>query len=118
MSQKSSSKAEALAVSLLESAARKDLGEFLSMFRKDWAAKLDFTQPLTFLDAEMPLYVPAEQLNRENTFTFFVKATLKTGKSCRFILHTIWMGSAKFAVGIADVPDNVVNGFYMPTNEN
>ena len=58
MSQKSSSKAEALAVSLLESAARKDLGEFLSMFRKDWAAKLDFTQPLTFLDAEMPLYVP------------------------------------------------------------
>lgn len=121
MSQKFSSKAskpDAVAISLLETMARKSLQKFLEMFRRDWADKLDFTQNIEFLDAEAPLYIPEAQLKQENTFTLFVKATYLTGEPCRFIIHTIWMSFEQIAVGIADVPDNVVNGFYAPTNKN
>lgn len=121
MSQKSSSKSskpDVIAISLLETMARKSLQKFLEMFRRDWAAKLDFTKSIEFLDAEAPLYVPEAQLKQENSFTLFVKATSITGEPCRFIIHTIWMSFEQIAVGIADVPDSVVNGFYIPANKN
>ena len=102
----------AAATALLESAARAGLGEFLQFSYPPFWEKMDFSKGCTFLDAEMPLYIPKSYLEKKNSFTLFVRGTLKTGKQTRFLVHTVWMGDAKYAVGVTEVPDNVVNGFH------
>jgi hypothetical protein len=109
---------DALATSLLEVSARTHLKEFLSLARKDLVEKIDFTKGYDILDDEMPYYIPKAQLEQKNTFTLFIKTTLKTGKPFRFLLNTIWMGDAKFAVGIAEVPENVAKGYSVHTSWN
>lgn len=96
---------EALAVYLLEASARKGLGPFLELFRKDFASKIDFSQGYELLDDELPQFISEAQRQESGTFTLFVKATLKTGQPCRFLLRAIWMGDAKFGLGISEVPD-------------
>jgi hypothetical protein len=106
---------DALAISLLEVSARTHLKEFLSLARKDLVEKIDFTKGYEIMDDEMPYYIPKAQLEQKNTFTLFIKTTLKTGKPFRFLLNTIWMGDAKFLVGIAEVPENAVKGYPFQT---
>jgi hypothetical protein len=106
---------DALATSLLEVSARAHLKEFLSLARKDLIEKIDFTKGYEIMDDEMPYYIPKAQLEQKNTFTLFIKATLKTGEPFRFLLNTIWMGDAKFMVGIAEVPVNVAKGYSVQT---
>lgn len=108
----------ALATSLLEVSARENLKEFLGLSRKDLVEKIDFTKGYEIMDDEMPYYVAHGKLEQNNAFTLFVKATLKTGKPIRFLLNTVWMGDAKFAVGVAEVPDDVVKGYHIPTSRN
>jgi hypothetical protein len=103
---------DAAAVALLEAAARAGLGEFLKFSYPPFWEKMDFTKECEFLDAEMPHYMPKAYLEKKNSFTLFVRGTLKTGKKTRFLVNTVWMGDAKYAVGVSEVPDNVVNGFY------
>jgi hypothetical protein len=87
-------------------AARKNLKGFLEMFKNDQADKLDFDKGYELLDDEMKNYVPQNYLQRKDAFNLFVKAHLKTGGSCRFLIHAIFdMDRGEINVGIADVPD-------------
>ncbi len=108
----------AMSAKLLEAGARAELDGFLKISCKDFAATLDFTKGYEIMDEEMPYYVPKAYLEQKNSFTLFVKATLKTGKPCRFIANVVWLGNGKYAAGIANVPDNVVRGVYMPSRDN
>ena len=68
---------DALATSLLEVSARTHLKEFLSLAHKDLMGKIDFTKGYDIMDDEMPYYIPKAQLEQKNTFTLFIKTTLK-----------------------------------------
>jgi hypothetical protein len=115
---KEDAKLNKMSAKLLEAGARAELDGFLKISCKDFAATLDFTKGYEIMDEEMPYYVPKSYLEQENAFTLFVKATLKTGKSCRFLANVVWLGDGKYAVGIANVPNNVVRGVYMPSSDN
>jgi hypothetical protein len=108
-----------MAAKLMEFLARDNLKDFFAMFRKDYEQLIDFEKGYEFLDEELPYFVSKAQLAMKNAFTLFVKVTLKTGKPTRLMIHLIWeKGGEAIKVGIADVPDNVVRGFYVPHRDN
>ena len=115
---RNSSDIDALAVKMLEISARADLSSFLNLFRKDYAKKIDFGKSYELLDDELPYYVPEEQLKMPKAFTLFVRATSTGGRPMRFLMHVIWIDDLKFAVGIAEVPDNVIRGVHFNPNWN
>jgi hypothetical protein len=100
-----------LAAQLLQVGVRSDLKNFFGLCRKDYAERIDFTQPVTFLDDELPFYLPKMTVDKKKSFVLFVQLTFKTGETGYLLVHTTVHNQAQIAVGIAEVPENVVLGF-------
>jgi hypothetical protein len=100
--------ANALTALFFSDTARENLKDFLDMFRKDQSEKLDWDKGYEILDDEIGDYLPEYHLNKKDAFNLFVKAYLKTGEPCRFLINTIIdLEQGQIKVGIADVPDEV-----------
>jgi protein-arginine kinase activator protein McsA len=101
-----------MSASMFETLARDNMKDFLQMFRKDYYEKIDFDKGCTFLDEALPHFVPAHYRERKDALNLFVKATLKAGGTCQFLIHTIFkMEEGEINVGIADVPDKAMKAY-------
>jgi hypothetical protein len=100
-----------LAAEILQVGVRSDLKSFFGLCRKDYAEKIDFTQPVAFLDDELPFYLPKMTVDKKNSFALFVQIAFKTGEAGYLLVHTTVHNHAQIAVGIAEVPEHVVFGF-------
>jgi hypothetical protein len=101
-----------MTATLFESMARDNMKDFLEMFRKDYFKIIDFEIGCTFLDEEMPYFLPPHYVDKKDAFNLFVKAPLKKGGTCQFLIHAIFeMENGEIQVGIADVPDEAMKNY-------
>ncbi len=101
-----------MSASMFETMARDNIKDFLQFFRKDYYEKIDFDKGCTFLDEALPHFVPLHYRKRKDALNLFVKATLKKGGICHFLIHTIFtMEKGEIQVGIADVPDKAMKAY-------
>jgi protein-arginine kinase activator protein McsA len=101
-----------MSATMFETLARDNIKDFLQMFRKDYYEKIDFDKGCKFLDDALPHFVPAHYRERKDALNLFVKATLKDGDICHFLIHTIFtMEKGEIQVGIADVPDKAMKAY-------
>ena len=102
-----------LTASFFEEMARENFKDFLQFFRKDYFEKINFTKECTFLDEEMPHFLPAQYTMQKDAFNLFVKANLIDGSVCYFLINAIFaMEKGEIQVGIADVPHQYVDTYY------
>jgi protein-arginine kinase activator protein McsA len=101
-----------MSATMFETLARDNIKDFLQFFRKDYYEKIDFDKGCTFLDEALPHFVPAHYRERKDALNLFVKATLKKGGICHFLVHAIFtMQKGEIQVGIADVPDKAMKAY-------
>lgn len=97
---------------LFEKGARENLKDFLSLFRKDYCKKIDFDKGCELLDDALPYFVPRHYAERKDAFNLLVKAHLKKGGICYFLIHAIFaMEKGEINVGIADVPEKAIKAY-------
>jgi hypothetical protein len=98
--------------SMIEGMARENLKDFFEMFRKDYYKIIDFEKGCQILDDAMPYFLPPHYAERKDAFNLFVKAPLKKGGVCQFLIHAIFaMQKGEIQVGIADVPDSAMKAY-------
>jgi hypothetical protein len=101
-----------MTASMFETMARDNMKDFLKMFRKDYYEKIDFDKGCEFLDEALPHFAPPHYRERKDAMNLFVKATLKKGGVCYFLIHTIFtMERGEIQVGIADVPQKAIDAY-------
>ncbi len=101
-----------MSAAMFESVARDNVKDFLEFFRKDYCKKIDFDQGCELLDDAMPYFVPPHYSERKDAFNLFVKAHLKKGGVCYFLIHAIFaMEKGEIQVGIADVPEKAIKAY-------
>jgi hypothetical protein len=98
--------------SLIEGMARTNLKDFFEMFQKDYYKIIDFEKGCEILDEAMPYFLPPHYADQKDAFNLFVKAPLKKGGVCHFLVHAIFaMQKGEIKVGIADVPDSAIKAY-------
>jgi predicted acetyltransferase len=101
-----------MSASMFESLARDNVKDFLQFFRKDYHDKIDFDKGCELLDDALPHFVPSHYTDRKDALNLFVKAHLKTGGVCHFLIHAVFaMEKGEIQVGIADVPDKAIKAY-------
>jgi protein-arginine kinase activator protein McsA len=97
---------------MFEKVARDNVKDFLEFFRKDFCKKIDFGKGCVLLDEALPYFVPRHYAERKDAFNLFVKAHLKKGGVCYFLIHAIFaMEKGEIQVGIADVPKKAFDAY-------
>lgn len=97
---------------MLEMLSRDNLKDFFNQFQKEFGDTLDFGRGYKFLDDEMDMFLSPELRGGTNTFNLFVEMYLKTGEMSRFLINTTCeMEEGVIKVGIADVPNDVYEGY-------
>ena len=99
-----------MSASMFETLARDNVKDFLEFFRKDYYEKINFDKPCELLDEALPYFVSSDYAARKDAFNLFVKASLKKGGVCHFLIHAIFaMEKGEIQVGIADVPQKAID---------
>jgi hypothetical protein len=108
----SSKDPNAMSASMFESLARDNIKDFLQFFRKDYHEKIDFDKGCELLDEALPHFVPSHYTDRKDALNLFVKAHLKKGGVCYFLIHAVFaMEKGEIQVGIADVPEKAIHAY-------
>lgn len=114
----SSQDPNAMSATMFEELARDNIKDFLEFFRKDYAAKIDFTKGCELLDEAMPYFLPPHHETRKDAFNLFVKAPLKKNGIGYFLIHAIFaMEKGEIKVGIADVPEKAIQAYQKAKNK-
>jgi hypothetical protein len=92
-----------LAQPLLEVVVKEDLEFLLKGSCKDFAETIDFTKGYEIISDDVTHLIPPSE--QTNAYALLAKATLKTGKMCRFIANTVWLGRDNYAVNIKKMPN-------------
>jgi hypothetical protein len=106
---------DVLAKPLLEVVVKEDLEYLLKVSCKDFAETIDFSKGYEIIEEDIPPLVAETEPN--NAYALFAKATLKTGKICRFVANTVWLGRDKYAVAIQKMPNHKKKSSLMPPNQ-